>query len=189
MKRTHFLPLLLCVLWAGVGIQKLQAQEEISKQEIEVNILPHKVVTNDAFFKVMSLRTPDGSMDNIEGFEYEWGFRYQLLVEVVFLKEYMADASDREYRLIEVISKEPVGDDYSFSMYLNANPYLGLPEPGVSAFEDLGEGIFRYYDDIEMEVPEHLLPDFQLILDGELKGNATFSFVNSHRIYLQSIDI
>ncbi len=190
MIRSLSLIALLSILFVGLTVDKAQAQIVAQRNHtLECSIFPYKVVSNDAFFRVMSFRTPQGSMDSIEGFEFEWGFHYQLLVEVVMLKEVMADASDREYRLIEVISKEPAGEDDTFKMYLNANPYLGLPEPGVSAFEDLGEGVFRYYDEIEIEVPEHLLADFQLILDGALQGNGTFSFVNSGRIFLQTIDI
>lgn len=165
------------------------AQKQKKNYTMEVSLLPYKSPTNDAFFKVMSLRTPVGSMDMIQGFEFEWGFEYQLLVKVVFLTEPMADASDREYHLKKVISKVAVDPNEHFSLYLDANIYLGSPEPGVSAFQDLGNGIFRYYDDVEIEVPEQLLPDFQLILDGQFQGIGTFTFVNSNRIHLESIDI
>ncbi|SEG47408.1 DUF4377 domain-containing protein [Marinobacterium lutimaris] len=52
----------------------------------------------------------NGSMfyDNIQGFEYEAGYAYQLSVERTEREDPPADASRYQYRLLEVLSKTPV---------------------------------------------------------------------------------
>lgn len=46
--------------------------------------------------------------DQIEGFEHEPGHRYQLRVAVEEVADPPADASSRRYKLIQVVTKEPV---------------------------------------------------------------------------------
>jgi hypothetical protein len=46
--------------------------------------------------------------DEIEGFTYEEGYLYAVLVEVVDVEDPPADASSIEYTLIEILSKEEV---------------------------------------------------------------------------------
>lgn len=46
--------------------------------------------------------------DEIEGFTFEEGYLYEVLVEVVYVENPPADASSIEYILIEIVSKEEV---------------------------------------------------------------------------------
>lgn len=179
---------LICLLSIVHAFPMNAQQVEKKDHQLELSILPYKVVTNDAFFKVMSYRTPEGSMDHIQGFEYEWGYNYELLLDVKFHKEYIADGSDREYILKKVISKTPAAEGLTFKLYLNANIYLGEPEPGVSAFEEIEEGLYLYYDQLELRIPEELMPAFQKVLDGRAEGKSTFKIIGPNRVELVSLD-
>ena len=56
--------------------------------------------------------------DEIEGFDYEWGFRYELRVLVTDVPNPPADASSLAYSLLEVVSKESVDADTAFEFPL-----------------------------------------------------------------------
>ena len=56
--------------------------------------------------------------DGIEGFEYEWGYRYELRVLVVEVPDPPADASSLAYSLLEVLRKERVDVDTPFEFPL-----------------------------------------------------------------------
>ncbi|MCD7927044.1 MAG: DUF4377 domain-containing protein [Bacteroides sp.] len=59
----------------------------------------------------------------INGFEYEKGYEYNLLVEKITLSNPPADASNLKYRLIEVLSKEvATGEKQKVTMYVSAEP-------------------------------------------------------------------
>lgn len=54
----------------------------------------------------------------IEGFEFEPGYEYVLRVRVASVENAPADASSLQYRLVDVVSKEPVADASSASVTL-----------------------------------------------------------------------
>ena len=68
----------------------------------------------------------------IEGFEYEWGYQYELRVQVTEVIDPPADASSRAYSMIEMVSKVEVDADSSFKFSLM--PAEGFAER-VSATE------------------------------------------------------
>ena len=47
--------------------------------------------------------------DQIEGFDYEEGYAYELLVQVDPVENAPADASSLKYTLVEVVDKQPAG--------------------------------------------------------------------------------
>ena len=57
--------------------------------------------------------------DQIEGFNYEEGYEYEIVVEVTKVENPPADASSLKYTLIEVVSKTPVEH--------KTNPRTNLP--------------------------------------------------------------
>jgi len=59
----------------------------------------------------------------IEGFEYEWGYNYELLVEQFEIKAPKADGSSIGFRLKKQISKEKVAADLRFELPLELNGY------------------------------------------------------------------
>ncbi|HET7540109.1 MAG TPA: DUF4377 domain-containing protein [Polyangiaceae bacterium] len=76
--------------------QRVDCQGEMPRKCLQVRNSPSDPWTN--FY------------DSIAGFQYEESFRYELRVSVDINDHPPADKSSRSYRLIEVISKEPVTD-------------------------------------------------------------------------------
>ena len=52
--------------------------------------------------------------DGIEGFEFEWGYNYELLISVHEVPDPPADGSSREYRLIRTVSKKATPAESTF---------------------------------------------------------------------------
>ena len=57
--------------------------------------------------------------DEIEGFDYEWGYTYEIEVEQSPVKQPMADASSFSYRLKQQLSKEKVAPETTFELPLS----------------------------------------------------------------------
>lgn len=68
--------------------------------------------------------------NSIEGFEYEWGYNYTLLVEKRIIDKPMADASSFSFRLIKQISKEKVSADLHFELPLVVNGHSLVKSDG-----------------------------------------------------------
>jgi Domain of unknown function (DUF4377) len=54
--------------------------------------------------------------DSIAGFDYEWGHRYELQVQITEIDNPPADGSSRRYTLLEVISDEVVDDHFTLRL-------------------------------------------------------------------------
>lgn len=78
---------------------------------------------------------------NIEGFEYELGYVYDLIVEKQVVKDPLADGASINYILIEIISKEKIDDSVSFELMLKStkrsNPPSFVTGNKVSGFKIL----------------------------------------------------
>jgi len=68
--------------------------------------------------------------DSIEGFEYEWGYNYEIVVEKIKIEEPMADASAFRYRLKRQISKKKVPADLRFELPLLVDNYRVVESAG-----------------------------------------------------------
>ena len=79
----------------------------------------------DAFFKKLSMSSSVGEIGNIEGFNFEWGNRYNLVVEKAILKNPPEDGSSVEFRLIRLISKTKVESSFHFLLKIENELYLG----------------------------------------------------------------
>ncbi|MBK9069496.1 MAG: DUF4377 domain-containing protein [Myxococcales bacterium] len=73
--------------------------------------------------------------DYIEGFDYQWGHRYALRVEVTEIENPPQDGSSARYELIEVISDEVI--DERFEIALTA-PYAN-GDAATGSFSLLGQ--------------------------------------------------
>jgi hypothetical protein len=56
--------------------------------------------------------------DQIEGFDYEWGYNYTVSVEKVPVANPMADASSFKYKLKNIIRKDKILQDETFELPL-----------------------------------------------------------------------
>lgn len=73
----------------------------------------------------------------IEGFDYEWGYTYQLSVKIDTIAEPLQDASSLEYTLKEVIEKTAVPDNTRFE--------LPLKLMGTTLVQQTEDGCDYYY--------------------------------------------
>lgn len=87
--------------------------------------------------------------DQIEGFEYEEGFEYKLVIKEEQVENPPADASSIKWTLVSVESKEPiaksdvvqlVGADWVLNSYLNQEGELIEPLPGTTSTARLEDG-------------------------------------------------
>ena len=87
-----------------------------------VGVGPQKcMVVNDKFF-----------YDSIEGFDYQAGYEYELLVEKTERENVPADASKYTYTLVEIVSKEAVIPDDCATWFDGCNNCV-VGEDGVMA--------------------------------------------------------
>jgi hypothetical protein len=68
--------------------------------------------------------------DPIEGFEYEWGYNFEIIVEKLNIGKPMADASSFSYRLKKQISKVKVSPDLRFELPLLVDGYHVVESDG-----------------------------------------------------------
>lgn len=96
----------------------------------------------------------------INGFGYEKGYEYNLLVEKTTLSNPPADASNLKYRLIEVLSKEEAaGEKQKTTMYISA-------ETGYFKYGDVTQDIPQE----GMKVRESKYTDWEIVPFNKITG-------------------
>ena len=173
---------LLSLLFAGL-VTSLQAQDVSHK--IEVTLLPYKKVTNGAFYQVITLASPNCYVEYLEGFDYEWGYEYKVRLKETTLAHPPEDGSSIEYKLLEVISKTPVSNDYTFPMLLSRDLYLGLGTDQVSNFKYINDSTFLYMDEINIQYGKDKTDLLDQIISKNKVVRAQFEFIDSKTIRLK----
>ena len=102
--------------------------------------------------------------DPIEGFDYEWGYSYEITVETEVRDNPPADAASTRYRLTEVVTKSRIAPETTFELALqfagrslveiedDRCTYLGAAEIlsenlSCAALQEAGTGVFRHRGD------------------------------------------
>ena len=80
-----------------------------------ITIEPFMQTENYEHFKRMVLNSSDSRAQYIEGFEFDWGYRYSLRVKQTTIGP-LSDGTLYDYSLIETISKTKVADSTTFTM-------------------------------------------------------------------------
>ena len=97
------------------------------------------------------LAKEDGSNDwfyfynQIKGFEYQWGSDYDVLVEVKRSNAQLADASELNYTLVEVITQKQHNSGEVFQ-YVSRNSHERITELADGQFSLLGKKAFTCTD-------------------------------------------
>lgn len=73
------------------------------------------------------------SLDAVVGFEYAFGTEYELLLEVIEIKEPPADTYGYEYRILRIVreDKDPIGTTYVYEQVSLTNDAVVFVEDGV----------------------------------------------------------
>lgn len=150
-----------------------------------VTLLPYKKVTNDAFFKVIVLSSPECYVEHLTGFDFTWGYTYTVRLKEAHLAQPPQDASSYTYELLEVISKVAVPDGYEFTLALSRDFYLTDGDDQINNFKYVNDSTFRYMDEINVEYPADKSFLFDQILNQNKYVKATFRFKNTGTIRMQ----
>ena len=139
-------------------------------------------------FKRLVLDSPNSRAEYVDGFDFEWGYFYNLKVKETYLGQ-MSDGTNYEYSLLKVIAKEKVADTVIFRMSIDPLRYYHkLEEEGVSNYtlSQLNDTTYLYMDQVEIEIPHIFLESFRKMIENEINFRGDFKFINSKRIRLIS---
>lgn len=154
----RFGALLVLLFWSGWWLSTpLQAQQ--SERKV-VEVAPHLQLQYGAFFKQLKIVCSDARVDVISGFDFEWGYKYRLKVEVTTLEQPPADAGIYRTRLLKVVEQQPVSADYTFALWIERDVLLG-PGEQEPALMQLTDSTYRYLDAVDIHVPADLRTAFE----------------------------
>lgn len=139
-----------------------------------VTVQPYKELSYGAFFKSLTIRSDGTHAEYIDGFEYEWGYTYELKIKATKLSNPPMDGGDTEYELLEVISKTKAIDDFRFNLRLESEVYLA--GDSASSFEKIGDRTFLYLKEIKITVTAALLKQFQEVIENGKSAVGVFGF-------------
>ena len=134
---------------APVGVPPVEPGSETVTLFVGPNREPCVGVGPQVCLQVKETADGDYSLfyDNIQGFDYEPGYEYQLTVEKTTVPNPPADASAFQYSLVEVVSKTPVttaapleGTTWQLIAYLDAAGSLTLPYREAPATLTMADG-------------------------------------------------
>ncbi|NQY04977.1 MAG: DUF4377 domain-containing protein [Flavobacteriaceae bacterium] len=154
--------------------------------------IPTKIITFEPYmsfenyehFKRLVLKTLDVHVDFLEGFAYEWGYTYTLKIEETKLSSALSDGTMYEHKLIKVLSKEKVSDDYEFKLTLDSQLYYYASGEEGDTFKKTEEGVYQYFEKLIIEVPEELKGDFSKILNNKQTKRGQFKFIGKNKVKL-----
>ena len=99
--------------------------DEVVQTRLRVNHYQQPVTSLTDYFAILTQEQNQFASDewtyhdpNIEGFEYEWGYAYELLVTQEKLKNPPQDASSIKTTLVQIVSKEKLPQDTPFEIRL-----------------------------------------------------------------------
>jgi hypothetical protein len=172
-----------------VGISTFSfAQGKDLIDSITVKVDPYKSATNGAFFTHMALSCSDRRVDYIDGFDFEWGYSYELKLKRTKLAQPMQDAGDTDYELISIISKNAVEDSTTFETTLKGWVQLAPNlEDDDGAFTFNSDGSCTYLGELTFYCDDSLLDKLKSINKTEAHKKGTFMFVD-RKIHLISIN-
>jgi len=138
-------------LLAGCGEAATPAQQ----REIRFKISHYKVPCTGADVQLCLLISKDGGSpeyfyDAIEGFEYTWGYEYEISVEQKSVERPMADASSVTYKLKQVLKQEKVAPETLFELPVNMD--------GVALVESTDAGC-AYFGEVAINPGQHTCAD------------------------------
>jgi hypothetical protein len=152
--------------------------------ELTIIVEPYMQLSNGAFFTSLTLVSDNPYVEYINGFEFEWGYRYQLRVKETIYANPPQDASDRAFELVEVVlqtlSSKP------FKMILLNEFYLSKPK-GESVIK-IKTGLYRYHDEMEFKVPPMLRAEFDRKMKNKTFCKGYFDFDDDGKIKLLKLE-
>ena len=161
-----------------------------------VQIEPYKVACM-GFVTQMCMLTqnetetePAFEYDSIEGFDFEWGKRYEVITETTELSDPPADGSSQRIDLVEVVKAEPVDAGTTFSFNIQPQEYSPMGYMAhveqVSADDNTQ---WRMLDQQPFSASEEVGQTLVSALAGETDASLEFEFQDDLSIVLLSVTI
>ena len=140
---------------------------------------------NYEHYNRLVLDSEDSSAEYIEGFNFEWGYEYELKVEETDLVEALSDGTQFDYQLVEVLSKTKMPKDAEFKLFLDPEIY-NYTEEGLDskALKKVGDNTYRYLEKVDLVVPDDLMMKFLKLLKEPNGRLGTFQFLDTQKILL-----
>ncbi len=141
---------------------------------------------NYEHFKRMVLNSSDSQAQYIEGFDFDWGYRYTLSVKRIKIGP-LSDGTMYEFSHIETLSKTKVADSLTFVLSVDPLMYYNFQkEDSLANFtlKELNDSTFLYMDLVELEVPSCFRQKFLRYNKNGTAFRGDFSYVNKRRIRL-----
>ena len=156
-----------------------------------ITIEPYLSLQNYEHFKRLVLQSNNSQVEYIEGFDFEWGFEYQVKVKVTELIPELSDGTRYEFTLDQLISKTKMSDSTEFKLFIDPQVYYhnaATEDEGTNhSLKLLNDCTYLYFDEVEIEIPKNLKDKFQKIASGKTGKVGKFVFINKKRIRLTSI--
>lgn len=166
-------------------LQNALAQNMVIKT---ITVEPYMRTQNYEHFKRMVLNSSDSQAQYIEGFEFDWGYRYSLRVKQTTIGP-LSDGTLYDYSLIKTISKTKVADSTTFTMSVDPLRYYENQAdiPSNNTLKILNDSTYLYMDLVELEIPQQEQSRFKTNNDNGVPFVGDFHFVNERRIRLIQI--
>ena len=153
-----------------------------------VTIYPHLSFQNYEHFKRLTLSSSDPNLEHLAGFKFDWGYTYKLRVKQTQLYSMLSDGTKYEYSFDKQISKTKVNDSTEFTLTLDGNIYYyevdSTEQEASYSLKKINDTTFLYFEEVEIEVPQNLMEEFNLIVAKKRRKVGTFSYVNEKKIRL-----
>jgi len=184
MKKSIFILFIFSsILVNGQNLKTFLFENDIVSEHTII-VEPYKQLSNGAFFMDLTLVSDNPYVDYIQGFDFEWGYRYQLVVRETILANPPQDVSDRTYELVEVVLQTPVLEE--FEMILINEIYLS--EPKGESLSKIKAGLYRYHEKMEFIVPPNLRADFDRKMKKKMFCKGVFCFKKDRSIQLIKLE-
>ncbi len=175
----RYLPILFAIL-------AFQAKAQLEPDTLTVTMEPYLQVVPGPQFKDLTLTSREHpSVDRIDGFEFEWGYRYVLLVKQSEWPFPPRNASSTRYELLKEISRTEVPEGYTFPLRIVPEIHLG-PGQQTNTLVALDDSTYRYMGRVNIHVPEEFREEFGQITGSKTARNGTFRILGHGLIGLVS---
>lgn len=178
--------LLSCLV---LGLMMIRAEAQFTSEKI-IHLEAHKGFQNYEHFKRLVLISPDAPIEFLQGFDFDWGFNYELLVLETRLEYPLSDGTQYEYKFLKLLSKNKAADSSKFRLFLDANLYYNQSDEEAldenNNFEKINDTTYTYFNEVQILIGKEMLPRFKQILSGTSTSAATFRFSGENQIRLVS---
>ena len=133
---------------------------------------------------------PTLEYDWIEGFEYEWGKRYEIITETTEISDPPADGSSQRVELVEVVTAEPVDAGTTFSFNIRPQEYSQMGYMAhVEQVSTDDNTQWRMLDQQAFSASEEVGQALVSALAGEADARLEFEFQEDLSIVLLSVTL